>query len=229
MKLIATTCPRFVLEPRCLAMSAAFSWRASTAGVQRGRGPRRRLRPGQPVALAKGVLRGLHYQMPPHAQGKLVRVTSGRVFDVAVDVRRSQPTFGRWIGVELSPKITGSCGFRPGSRTASGAERARGLPLQDHPATTHRRRKCQLSGATRKSASGGRLIKTLRFRSGIGCSDVVDGPSLPVTGDSRSVRLVPDLRHRAVVFPPDPSLHGEMSRESVTDPVGTDECRRNRV
>lgn len=50
----------------------------------------------------QGVLRGLHYQLPPHAQGKLVRVTRGRVFDVAVDIRRSSPSFGRWVGVELS-------------------------------------------------------------------------------------------------------------------------------
>jgi dTDP-4-dehydrorhamnose 3,5-epimerase len=51
---------------------------------------------------ARGVLRGLHYQLPPHAQGKLVRVTQGRVFDVAVDMRRSSATFGRWVGMELS-------------------------------------------------------------------------------------------------------------------------------
>lgn len=51
---------------------------------------------------ARGVLRGLHYQLPPHAQGKLVRVTAGVVFDVAVDMRRSSPRFGRWAGVELS-------------------------------------------------------------------------------------------------------------------------------
>lgn len=51
---------------------------------------------------AYGVLRGIHFQRPPHAQGKLVRVTSGRVFDVAVDLRRSSPRFGRWVGVELS-------------------------------------------------------------------------------------------------------------------------------
>lgn len=51
---------------------------------------------------AKGVLRGLHYQLPPQAQGKLVRVASGSVFDVAVDVRRGSPTFGRWVGTEIS-------------------------------------------------------------------------------------------------------------------------------
>lgn len=50
----------------------------------------------------RGVLRGLHYQLHPHAQGKLVRVTHGRVFDVAVDLRRSSPRFGQWVGVELS-------------------------------------------------------------------------------------------------------------------------------
>lgn len=65
---------------------------------------------GQPVRFvqdnhsrsARGVLRGLHYQLEPHAQGKLVRVTSGRVFDVAVDLRRASPSFGRWCGVELA-------------------------------------------------------------------------------------------------------------------------------
>jgi len=50
----------------------------------------------------KGVLRGLHYQLPPYAQGKLVRVIQGKVFDVAVDLRRNSLTFGRWVGKILS-------------------------------------------------------------------------------------------------------------------------------
>lgn len=50
---------------------------------------------------SKGVLRGLHYQIK-HPQGKLVRVIRGRVFDVAVDIRKNSPTYGKWFGVELS-------------------------------------------------------------------------------------------------------------------------------
>ena len=50
----------------------------------------------------KGVLRGLHYQLPPKAQAKLVRVIQGEVFDAAVDLRRSSPTFGKWVGEILS-------------------------------------------------------------------------------------------------------------------------------
>jgi len=50
----------------------------------------------------KGVLRGLHYQLSPMAQGKLVRVVSGEVFDVAVDIRKNSATFGQWVGAILS-------------------------------------------------------------------------------------------------------------------------------
>jgi dTDP-4-dehydrorhamnose 3,5-epimerase (EC 5.1.3.13) len=50
----------------------------------------------------KGVLRGLHYQKEPAAQGKLVRCIKGKIFDVAVDIRKNSPTYGRWVGYELS-------------------------------------------------------------------------------------------------------------------------------
>ena len=50
----------------------------------------------------KGVLRGLHYQLNPHAQGKLVRCLSGSIFDVAVDIRKNSSTFGQWVGLELN-------------------------------------------------------------------------------------------------------------------------------
>jgi dTDP-4-dehydrorhamnose 3,5-epimerase len=104
MKVIATELPEvLVLEPRVFGDERGFfmesyNRRAFDEAV------------GSPIAFvqdnhsrsSRGVLRGLHYQLPPHAQGKLVRVTAGRVFDVAVDVRRSSPHFGRWVGVELS-------------------------------------------------------------------------------------------------------------------------------
>ncbi|MEA3463271.1 MAG: dTDP-4-dehydrorhamnose 3,5-epimerase [Bacteroidota bacterium] len=51
---------------------------------------------------SQGVIRGLHYQKEPHAQAKLVRVTEGAVFDVAVDIRPGSPTYGKWFGIELS-------------------------------------------------------------------------------------------------------------------------------
>lgn len=54
------------------------------------------------LSVAKGVLRGLHYQLPPFAQDKLVRVVRGAILDVAVDIRRSSPTFGRWVALEVS-------------------------------------------------------------------------------------------------------------------------------
>ena len=53
-------------------------------------------------SVAKGVVRGLHYQLPPFAQDKLVRVTRGAILDVAVDIRKSSPTFGKWVALEVS-------------------------------------------------------------------------------------------------------------------------------
>jgi dTDP-4-dehydrorhamnose 3,5-epimerase len=54
------------------------------------------------LSQRRGVLRGLHFQAPPHAQDKLMRVTRGAILDVAVDIRRGSPTFGRHVAIELS-------------------------------------------------------------------------------------------------------------------------------
>lgn len=63
---------------------------------------------------AKNVLRGLHYQLPPKAQGKLVRVVQGEVFDVAVDLRKSSKTFGQWAGLILSAENKKQLWIPPG-------------------------------------------------------------------------------------------------------------------
>ncbi len=54
------------------------------------------------LSISKGTLRGLHFQSPPHAQAKLVRCIAGAIWDVAVDIRAGSPTYGKWVGVELS-------------------------------------------------------------------------------------------------------------------------------
>jgi len=63
---------------------------------------------------AKNVLRGLHYQLPPKAQGKLVRVVQGEVFDVAVDIRKGSKTFGQWAGLILSAENKRQLWIPPG-------------------------------------------------------------------------------------------------------------------
>ena len=107
----------------------------------------------------RGVLRGLHYQLPPHAQGKLVRVTSGRVFDVAVDMRRGSATFGRWVGHRAHAPPTQQqlwipAGFAHGFLVL---ERERGLPLQDDGLLRAGRRRL---GALGRSAAGDRLARS---------------------------------------------------------------------
>jgi dTDP-4-dehydrorhamnose 3,5-epimerase len=63
---------------------------------------------------SRGVLRGLHYQLDPHAQGKLVRVVRGSAFDVAVDIRRDSAHFGRWVGAMLDAKRQRQLWIPPG-------------------------------------------------------------------------------------------------------------------
>ena len=109
MKLVATELPgALIVEPTVFGddrgwFMESFNEARWVNALQRAGQPlpRRFVQDNHSCSQA-GVLRGLHYQLPPHGQGKLVRVTRGRVFDVAVDVRRASPRFGRWTGVELS-------------------------------------------------------------------------------------------------------------------------------
>lgn len=109
MKLLPTPLPGVcVVEPAVFGDERGWfmeSWNEArfvqalqTAGLPP---PRRFVQDNHSCSHA-GVLRGLHHQLPPHPQGKLVRVVRGAAFDVAVDIRRGSPHFGRWFGVELS-------------------------------------------------------------------------------------------------------------------------------
>jgi dTDP-4-dehydrorhamnose 3,5-epimerase len=109
MKLVATPLPGVVIvEPAVFADERGWfmeSWNDArfAAGLLEMDlpAPRPFVQDNHSCSRA-GVLRGLHYQLPPHPQGKLVRVVRGAAFDVAVDIRRGSPHFGRWFGVELS-------------------------------------------------------------------------------------------------------------------------------
>lgn len=102
MKIIPTNIPDvLILEPQVFGDARGFfleTWNSQTfadAGLDLNFVQDNHSRSGQ------GILRGMHYQIQ-NPQGKLVRVTSGKVFDVAVDLRQSSPTFGQWAGAELS-------------------------------------------------------------------------------------------------------------------------------
>lgn len=111
MKLIQTKIPEVVLiEPT--VFTDERGWFMESFNEQHFH--QELIKLGQPVprpfvqdnhsCSSKGVLRGLHYQSAPHAQGKLVRVTQGAAFDVAVDIRKDSPTFGKWVSAELNSK-----------------------------------------------------------------------------------------------------------------------------
>ena len=104
MKVARTTLPEvLILEPKVFGDERGFFMESFTQKeFDAAVGYRVTFVQDNHSRSARGVLRGLHYQLPPHVQGKLVRVTAGCVFDVAVDMRRSSPCFGRWAGAELS-------------------------------------------------------------------------------------------------------------------------------
>lgn len=109
MKLLSTRIPEVVIiEPSVFAdergwFMESFNEQRFQAGLQSlGLPLPRRFVQDNHSCSQKGVLRGLHFQRDPHAQGKLVRVVKGAAFDVAVDIRPGSPTCGQWVGVELS-------------------------------------------------------------------------------------------------------------------------------
>jgi len=104
MKITPTSLPEvLIIEPRVFGDARGFfteSWNEQVFDQAVGHAVR--FVQDNHSRSACGVLRGMHFQLPPHTQGKLVRVVNGAVFDVAVDMRRSSPNFGRWDGIELS-------------------------------------------------------------------------------------------------------------------------------
>ncbi|MBH9552524.1 dTDP-4-dehydrorhamnose 3,5-epimerase [Inhella gelatinilytica] len=104
MNVIQTHLPGvLILEPKVFGDARGFfleSWNAARFNAAVGADVR--FVQDNHSRSTQGVLRGLHYQRSPHAQGKLVRCVAGRVFDVAVDLRAGSGTFGQWVGVELS-------------------------------------------------------------------------------------------------------------------------------
>ena len=92
-----------VIEPEVFGDDRGFLVETYRDDVWARARDRPRLRPAQPLAIGAGTLRGLHFQTEP-GQAKLVRCSAGRIFDVAVDLRRGSPTFGQWEGHELDDR-----------------------------------------------------------------------------------------------------------------------------
>ncbi len=92
-----------IIEPKVFGDERGFFYESFSQRLfEEAVGPRVDILQENHSRSARGVLRGLHYQLPPYAPGELVRCTVGDVFDVAVDIRRRSPTFGQWVGVHLS-------------------------------------------------------------------------------------------------------------------------------
>jgi dTDP-4-dehydrorhamnose 3,5-epimerase len=91
-----------VFEPRVFADERGYFFESYNEKVFESAGLDLRFVQDNQSRSTYGVLRGLHYQMNPHAQAKLVRVTEGRVLDVAVDIRKGSPTYGQHFSIELS-------------------------------------------------------------------------------------------------------------------------------
>jgi dTDP-4-dehydrorhamnose 3,5-epimerase len=105
MELIQTGIPDLVvIKPRVFEDDRGYFFESYNKKTFEGLGLELEFVQDNQSLSQKGVLRGLHFQNPPHAQGKLVRVISGAVLDVAVDIRTKSSSYGKWYGVELTEK-----------------------------------------------------------------------------------------------------------------------------
>jgi dTDP-4-dehydrorhamnose 3,5-epimerase len=103
MKFVETPLTGLILiEPKIFLDARGFFMESYNQDVFRKNGIAENFIQDNISRSSKGVLRGLHYQRDPHAQGKLVRATRGAIFDVAVDIHLDSPTFGQWFGATLS-------------------------------------------------------------------------------------------------------------------------------
>lgn len=103
MKIVETELPGLVvIEPRVFEDDRGYFFETFQSERYRDAGITEPFIQDNESKSVRGVVRGLHYQLDEHSQGKLVRVVQGRVFDVAVDLRKGSPTFGKWFGIELS-------------------------------------------------------------------------------------------------------------------------------
>lgn len=104
MKALKLAIPEVILfEPKVFGDERGFFYESfSQKAFEEATGLKREFVQDNHSKSQKGVLRGLHYQLSPMAQGKLVRVTEGEVLDIAVDIRKNSPTFGQWVGANLS-------------------------------------------------------------------------------------------------------------------------------
>lgn len=116
MKITQTKIPDVLLiEPRIFGDDRGFFFESfNQKAFEEATGVKQPFVQDNHSKSARGVLRGLHYQLAPHAQGKLVRVVQGEVFDVAVDIRRDSKTFGQWVGVHLSAENKQQLWIPPG-------------------------------------------------------------------------------------------------------------------
>ena len=116
MKATPTKIPDvFVIEPRVFGDERGFFFESfNEKAFNEATGNKLPFVQDNHSKSVKGVLRGLHYQLPPKAQGKLVRVVQGEVFDVAVDIRKESPTYGQWVAEILSAENKKQLWIPPG-------------------------------------------------------------------------------------------------------------------